>query len=99
MFTADINTGLIEFKETERAVLLDVRTPMEYAQGHIPGSINVPLQGIDKAAEVVEDKDVPVFVYCYSGSRSHHATALLEEMGYCNVKNIGGIASYTGEVE
>ncbi|MBE6021418.1 MAG: rhodanese-like domain-containing protein, partial [Clostridiales bacterium] len=33
MFTADINTGLIEFKETERAVLLDVRTPMEYAQG------------------------------------------------------------------
>ena len=99
MFTADINTGLIEYKKTEGAVLLDVRTPMEYAQGHIPGSINVPLQAIEKAGEIIESKDTPVFVYCYSGSRSHHGAGILSGMGYCNVKNIGGIASYTGEVE
>ena len=96
---ADINKGLKEYAEKENAVLLDVRTPQEYREGHIPGSKNVPLQTIDKVTSVTENKDIALFVYCYSGARSRQATAMLQHMGYTNVQNIGGIAAYHGKVE
>ena len=95
----DINKGLKEYAEKENAVLLDVRTPQEYREGHIPGSKNVPLQTLDKARSVAENKDTALFVYCYSGARSRQATAMLQHMGYTNVQNIGGIAAYHGKVE
>lgn len=95
----DINKGLKEYAEAENAVLLDVRTPQEYGEGHIPGSKNVPLQTLDKVRSVVENKDVELFVYCYSGARSKQATVVLGQMGYTNVQNIGGIAAYQGKVE
>ena len=53
----DINQCVKEFKQREGAILLDVRTPQEYRDGFIPGSKNVPLQIIDKVAELVENKD------------------------------------------
>ena len=95
----DINKGLKEYAETKNAVLLDVRTPQEYGEGHIPGSKNVPLQTLDKVRSVVENKDAELFVYCYSGARSKQATVVLGQMGYTNVRNIGGIAAYHGKVE
>jgi len=95
----DINRGLKEYAEKGNAVLLDVRTPQEYREGHIPGSKNVPLQTLDKVRSVVENKDAELFVYCYSGARSRQATAMLQHMGYTNVQNIGGIAAYHGKVE
>ena len=95
----DINKGLKEYAEAENAVLLDVRTPQEYGEGHIPGSKNVPLQTLDKVRLVVENKDAELFVYCYSGARSRQATAMLQHMGYTKVQNIGGIAAYHGKVE
>ena len=95
----DINKGLKEYAETENAVLLDVRTPQEYGEGHIPGSKNVPLQAIDKVMSIAENKDTALFVYCYSGARSRQATVMLQHMGYTNVQNIGGIAAYHGKVE
>ena len=95
----DINKGLKEYAEKENAVLLDVRTPQEYREGHIPGSKNVPLQTLDKVRSVVENKDAELFVYCYSGARSRQATVMLQHMGYTNVQNIGGIAAYQGKVE
>ena len=95
----DIDKGLKEYAEKENAVLLDVRTPQEYREGHIPGSKNVPLQTLDKVRSVVENKDAELFVYCYSGARSRQATAMLQHMGYTNVQNIGGIAAYHGKVE
>ena len=82
----DINQGVEECRKAGNAVLLDVRTPEEYREGHIPGSKNVPLQ-------------ILVFVYCHSGGRSHQAVEFLRKMGYTNVKNIGGIAAYRGKVE
>ena len=96
---ADINSGVDEFKATPGALLLDVRTPQEYRSGHIPGSENVPLQVIDGATGRLEAKDTPVFVYCQSGGRSSQAAAALKRMGYSCVKNIGGIASYSGTLE
>ena len=77
------------------SILLDVRTPEEYAEGHIPGGQNLPLQNIDKATYIIDNKDTPLFVHCLSGGRSRQAAT----MGYTNVTNIGGIADYHGKVE
>jgi len=95
----DVNQGVNDYKNTSGAVLLDVRTPQEYSEGHIPESKNVPLQTIDKVRTVVENKDTELFVYCYSGARSRQAAAALGQMGYTKVNNIGGISSYRGKVE
>ena len=95
----DINQGVQEYKNTAGAVLLDVRSPQEYGEGHIPGSQNVPLQQLDKVEEVTENKDTVLYVYCRSGARSRQAVSLLQAMGYTNVHNIGGIAAYSGKVE
>ena len=95
----DINQGVQEYKNAAGAVLLDVRIPQEYREGHIPGSQNVPLQQLDKVEEVTENKDTILYVYCRSGARSRQAVSLLKHMGYTNVHNIGGIAAYSGKVE
>ena len=95
----DINQGVQEYKNAAGAVLLDVRTPQEYREGHIPGSQNVPLQQLDKVEEVTENKDTVLYVFCHSGTRSRQAISLLKHMGYTNVHNIGGIAAYSGKVE
>ena len=95
----DINKGVADFRNTEGAILVDVRTPQEYREGHIPGSKNVPLQQLDKISSVADNKDAPMFVYCHSGARSRQAAAMLQHMGYANVNDIGGIAAYQGRVE
>ena len=95
----DINKGVMAYRDTDGAVLLDVRAPQEYREGHIPGSKNVPLQQLDKISSVADNKNIPLFVYCYSGSRSRQAALMLQHMGYTNVQNIGGIAAYSGKVE
>ena len=96
--SSDINRGVEECKATPGALLLDVRTPEEYRESHIPGSENVPLLELeDLYAEV--DADTALYVYCYSGSRSRMAADQLVDMGYTNVHNIGGIVSYRGKVE
>ena len=95
----DIGEGVREYNATPGAVLLDVRTPEEYREGHIPGSKNVPLQALDNVASVAENKNMALYVYCHSGARSRQAAGLLRRMGYRNVNNIGGIAAYAGKVE
>ena len=95
----DMNQGVKDYQATPGAVLLDVRTPDEYRQGHIPGSKNVPLQSIDKVTVMINNKATPIFVHCLSGARSRQAAAILQQMGYTNVKNIGGISAYAGKVE
>lgn len=95
----DIGEGVREYNATPGAVLLDVRTPEEYREGHIPGSKNVPLQSIDKVTVMINNKATPIFVHCLSGARSRQAAAILQQMGYTNVKNIGGISAYAVKVE
>ena len=95
----DIAQGIEEYRKTDGAILLDVRTLQEYRAGHIPGSKNVPLQELDRVAAVAAGRDTALFVYCHSGARSRQAVDKLRRMGYLHVKNIGGIAAYTGKVE
>lgn len=97
--TPNINDGVKQFRETPGAVLLDVRTPAEYADGHIPGSRNLPAGQMGGIARYASDPDTPLFVYCLSGARSSGAVQQLRRMGYTNVTNIGGISRYQGKVE
>ena len=98
-FVPDINLGLQQYKSTQGALLLDVREADEYASGHIPGSVNLPFSRLRDADDLVEDPETPLFIYCLSGGRSSRATALLIDMGYPSVTNIGGICAYKGEME
>lgn len=95
----DINAGVAEYQKTPNAKLIDVREADEYAAGHIPASINIPLSKIESAQGEITDLDTPLFVYCRSGNRSGQAVAWLKQAGYSKVKNIGGIANYRGKTE
>ncbi len=97
--SSDINRDVDQFRRTDGAMLLDVRGEDEYAEGHIPGSVNIPLQVLPTKKGLPEDMDTPIFVYCRSGGRSRRAAAFLEKLDYSNVKNIGGIMDWTGEIE
>lgn len=77
----------IEMKE--KIVILDVRTPEEYARVHIENSINLPVDKItDRVTTVITDKDTKLFVYCMSGSRSVMAVDMMVNMGYTNVFDV-----------
>ncbi len=95
---SDTDGEVARCRGTAGSVLLDVRTPAEYAQGHIEGAINLPLDALEDIENAVPDKDTPVFVYCHSGARSGRAAAYLKGRGYAAVRNIGGIMSYHGKV-
>mgnify|MGYP000927737416 CR=1 FL=1 len=92
---ANINEGVAEARETSDAVLVDVREADEYASGHT----NVPLSDIERISSVVVDRTVPLFLYCASGARSARAEKALKQMGYTNIRNIGGIRGYAGPLE
>ena len=103
----DITYKTISFEEMERListskvsnyVILDVRTEEEYKQGRIKNSILIPDYEIDNVLNKVPDKDTYIFVYCRSGNRSKKATIKLNNMGYKNVYDAGGIISYKGEI-
>ena len=80
-------------------ILLDVRTPEEFAAGHIPGAINIPNEviGSDPIPEL-PDLDQLILVYCRSGNRSKQASEKLVALGYGNVVEFGGINDWPGEV-
>jgi rhodanese-related sulfurtransferase len=63
------------------AVLIDVRTPEEFAAGHARGSRNIPLQRIDSAVGELKKLGKPVVLVCASGNRSGRATAFLRQQG------------------
>lgn len=96
LFGKNINKGLLKFSETPNAVLIDVRTKEEYLDGHIKGSINIPLDEISSANSKIPNKNTPIFVYCRSGARSSEAKNLFRHLGFTRVFDIGGILSYKG---
>ncbi|MCI7656623.1 rhodanese-like domain-containing protein [Anaerotignum sp.] len=92
----DFMALLQEAKEKKGAVVIDVREPGEYTQGHVPGSINIPTSQINT---VNYEKDTPLYLYCLSGGRSKMAAGFLKQKGFQNIKNMGGIGQYCGELE
>jgi rhodanese-related sulfurtransferase len=77
-------------------ILVDVRTPEEYAEGHIAGSVNIPLQGLEsRLAELPTDR--PIVFYCRSGNRSAQAASILQGAGFAPVYDLGGIIDWTAQ--
>lgn len=88
-------------QEDDNAVILDVRTPMEWAEGIIPGAIMIDIyrgQGfIDDVSQL--DKDKNYYVYCKAGSRSHQACQVMNSLGFLNTYNLlGGFSQWQGPV-
>lgn len=75
-------------------ILIDVRTPDEYSEGHAMGAINLPLSRLEFGAlgelESIP-KETPLKLYCYSGARSEAAKHILFSLGFKNVENLGGL--------
>jgi len=85
--------GPEEFKQrlekTPGAILVDVRTPEEYREGHLAKSLLIPVDRVAaSAASALPKKDAPLLVYCRSGSRSSVAAATLKKMGYTNITDL-----------
>jgi phage shock protein E len=76
------------------ARLVDVRSPDEFAAGHLPGAVNVPVGTLaDRLAEV-GPKDGTVIVYCHTGMRSARAASLLRDNGFTDVRNLGPMRAW-----
>ena len=75
--------------QKERAMIIDVRSPMKYKEEHINGAINIPLYDLrSKAKELLKDTRQPIIVYCSTGARSKKAKKELLKQGYINVYNL-----------
>lgn len=89
--TVSIDTFATQLKQSPAAQLIDVRTPAEFADGHLPGAVNINAQRDDFGQALASlDKTKPVFVYCLSGGRSSRAVAQLRDLGYTDVHELKG---------
>lgn len=70
------------------AYLVDVRTPAEFAEGNVPGSVNIPLDQVQNQLAKFKNHE-NIVVFCRSGNRSGQAKAILEQNGFTNVTNGG----------
>jgi rhodanese-related sulfurtransferase len=77
-------------------VVLDVRTPEEFAEGHLADAQLLDFQSPTFAADVAElDRDLPIFVYCRSGNRSAQAVATMVDLGFTNLSELdGGVVAW-----
>ena len=90
----------IRLLDAGKACAVDVREPDEFAIGHIPGAKLLPLgEVVSRAGEVMPDKDAAWLIYCRTGRRSADAVQKLEKLGYTNLYDLGGILSWTYEIE
>ena len=95
----NMQEAIAMMEEESDYIILDVRTPEEFSEKHIPGAINVPNETIG-SEEIPElpDKDQLILVYCRSGNRSKQASDKLVALGYTNIVEFGGINDWPGEV-
>ena len=94
----NMDEAITMMEEESSYMILDVRTPEEFADKHIPGAINIPNETIS-TEEIPElpDKDQLILVYCRSGNRSKQASEKLAALGYTNIVEFGGINDWPGE--
>ena len=77
---------------TQQALIVDVRTPEEFADGHYPGAINIPHETIlDGLNQLGVTEETLVILYCRSGNRSGQAELALKSNGFSHAKNAGGL--------
>ena len=98
LFGKGIDAHMETARATEGAIILDVRTPEAFYEGHIEGARSFPLAGIQSILTRIPRRDAPLFVYCLSGARSAQACRVLGQLGYSNVTDMGGITRWSGPV-
>ena len=93
-----MDEAIAMMEEENDYIILDVRTPEEFADRHIPGAVNIPNETIG-TEEIPElpDKEQLILVYCRSGNRSKQASEKLVRLGYTNIVEFGGINDWPGE--
>lgn len=96
MEEGDIGLEDLQKLQKEGIILIDVRSPQEYREGHIDGAISIPEYEIKKKVEkILKDKNRKIIVYCSSGGRSKKAQKALKKLGYKNVYNLyNGLSNY-----
>ena len=96
--TADEAQVLMQ--QTQDYLILDVRSPEEFAEGHIPHAINIPMEQFGEAPpQELPDRNQTIFVYCVKGIRSMNVANRLAHMGYKNIVEMGGIQDWHGAIE
>ena len=83
-------TEAVRLINREKAVVVDVCEPAEYAAGHVAGSRNVPLSKLDGANNLPSNKALPLVVVCATGARAPRAVAQLRKAGYANAQALAG---------
>ena len=87
--TVSVDDLMQAITANEDILILDVRTPGEYAKAHIANSINLPVDEVEeKVSRVAPDKSKKTFVHCMSGSRSIVSVDMMVKMGYTNVFDV-----------
>lgn len=95
MRTIDVPTLKQEREAGSVPVLVDVRTPAEYARGHVPGTVHIPLNTLPaRASELDAYKSGPVYLICQAGGRSAQACTFLENQGFDVVNVMGGTGGW-----
>ena len=94
----NMDEAITMMEEESGYIILDVRTPEEFADKHIPGAVNIPNETIG-TVEIPElpNKDQLILVYCRSGNRSKQASEKLVALGYTNIVEFGGINDWPGD--
>jgi len=83
--------GAVQLINREKAVLIDICEPNEYAAGHPIGAKNIPMSQLEtKLPATVKNKALPVILVCQSGARSSRALGLAKKLGYENVQSLAG---------
>lgn len=83
--------GAVQLINRERAVVVDVRDPEEFAAGHMTGAKNVPLDQLEaKLATTVKNKGLPLLLVCATGSRAQRAVATARKLGYEQAQAVAG---------
>ncbi|MBH1939389.1 rhodanese-like domain-containing protein [Mobilitalea sibirica] len=85
--------------QQEDIIILDVRTTQEFNSGHIEGAVLIPdYELAEVAEEQLKDKDAIILIYCRSGNRSAQAANTLQELGYTNLYDFGGIIDWPFDI-
>jgi rhodanese-related sulfurtransferase len=85
----------VQLINREKAVLIDVCEPAEYAAGHAPGARNVPLASLESSKDLPSNKALPLIVMCASGTRATRAVGKLHKLGFANAHALdGGLAAW-----
>ena len=96
LYEQNINMKELEKLEKEGAIVVDVRSPQEYKEGHLNYAIHLPEYELkEKAKDILKNKEEIIIVYCSSGIRSKKAQQELIKMGYNKVYNLeNGLENY-----